>query len=95
MVSEQTCATLFAQVRLLYLIFAVPQTQADRWLSVVTSTIDGTVTLLKERTSFFDCAGDSTGGVKDVKGLWLACQSTGNSTGGLAHGQRQCCVLFF
>ena len=31
-------------------------------------------------------AGDSTGGVKDEKGLWLACQSTGDSTGGRAHG---------
>ena len=34
----------------------------------------------------FDRAGDSTGGVKDKKGLWLACPSTGNSTGGRAHG---------
>ena len=33
----------------------------------------------------FDCAGDSTGGVKDEKGLWLACQSTADSTGGGAH----------
>ena len=33
----------------------------------------------------FDRAGDSTGGVKEEKGLWLACQSTGNSTGGRAH----------
>ena len=34
----------------------------------------------------FDRAGDSTGGVKDEKGLWLACQSIGNITGGRAHG---------
>ena len=36
--------------------------------------------------STFERAGDSTGGVKDEKGLWLACQSTGDSTGGRAHG---------
>ena len=35
---------------------------------------------------FFDRAGDSTGGVKDEKGLSPACQSTGKSTGGRAHG---------
>ena len=34
----------------------------------------------------FDRAGDSNGGVKDEEGLWLACQSTGNSTCGRAHG---------
>ena len=34
----------------------------------------------------FDRAGDSTGGVKEEEGLWLACQSIGNSTGGRAHG---------
>ena len=34
----------------------------------------------------FDRAGDSTGGVKDEKGLWLAYQSTGNSTCGRAYG---------
>ena len=52
---------------------------------MVTSTIDATVTLLKERILLFltvlatapvECLG---------KGLWLACQSTGNSTGGRAH----------
>ena len=44
-------------------------------------------TLLTEQILlFFDRAGDSTGGVKDEQGLWLACQSTGNSTGGRAHG---------
>ena len=41
----------------------------------------------------FDRAGDSTGGVKEEKGLWLACQSTGNSTGGRAHGLTA--MLFF
>ena len=45
------------------------------------------LTLLKEQNFIlFDRAGDSTGGVKDEKELWLACQSTGNSTGGRAHG---------
>ena len=34
----------------------------------------------------FERAGHSTGGVKEAKGLRLACQSTGNSTGGRAHG---------
>ena len=29
-------------------------------------------------------AGDSTRGVKDEKGLWLACRNTGDSTGGRA-----------
>ena len=31
-------------------------------------------------------AGDGTDGVKDQKGPRLACQSTGDSTGGLARG---------
>ena len=65
---HSTCVTLFSQVRLVYLIFAVPQTQ------------------MKELILFFDRAGESTGGEKVEKELWLACQSTGNSTGGRAHG---------
>ena len=43
----------------------------------------------------FDRAGDSTGGVKEEKGLWLACQSTGNSTGGRAHGLTAMLLVFF
>ena len=59
---------------------------AFRGLTVVTSTINETVTLLKERVFFFlkNCAGNSTGGVKE-KGLSPACESTGNSTRGRAH----------
>ena len=58
------------------LIFAVPQTQEQ--------IVEGANFVI------FDRAGD-TGGVKDEKGLWLACQSTGDSTGGRA--PRQCCVF--
>ena len=51
---------------------------AARWLSMVTSAIDETVTPLKELIFFFfDRAGDSTSGVKDENGLWIVCQSTG------------------
>ena len=34
----------------------------------------------------FERAGENAGGVKDQKWLCLACQSTGDSTGGRAHG---------
>ena len=61
--------TLLSQVRLVYLIFAVPRTLLEKQILLC-----------------FDRAGDRTGGVKDDKGLWLACQSTGNNTGGRAHG---------
>ena len=43
----------------------------------------------------FDRAGDSTGGVKEEKGLWLACQSTGNSTGGRVHGLTAMLLVVF
>ena len=32
--------------------------------------------------------------MKDQKGLWLACQSTGDSTGGRAHGLTAMLFLF-
>ena len=45
-------------------------------------------------SGIFDRAGNSTGGVKDQKGPWLACQRTGDSTGGRAHGSTaMLCVL--
>ena len=48
---------------------------ADRWFSMVTSTIDATVTLLKERILLFlTVLATAPGGVKDEKGLWLACR---------------------
>ena len=52
---------------------------ADRWLSMVTSTIDETVTLLRERILFFFFrhASDSTGGRATVG-------RTSDSTGGRA-----------
>ena len=45
------CLTLFSQVRLVHLIIADPG--AGRWLSMSTSTIDETVTLLRERIWVF------------------------------------------
>ena len=72
---------MFSQVRIVYLIFAVPQTQEQIFgFFLVTSTIDATVTLLRERILLFlTVLAFRTSGVNDEKGLWLACQSTGNA----------------
>ena len=40
-------------------------------------------------------ADDGTGGVKDEKELWLACQSTAPARVDVPTAPRQCCVLFF
>ena len=63
----------------------VPQMQKQSVAGKIISAID----------EIFDRAGDSTGGVKEEKGLWLACQSTGNSTGGRAHGLTAMLLVFF
>ena len=61
-VGDMALVTLFSQVRLVYLIFAVPQTQEQ-------TAINETVTLLRAIFVIFDSAGDSTGGVKDEKAV--------------------------
>ena len=89
---HSTCVTLFLQVRLVYLIFVVPQTQEQivGCLCHLHNRCDGD-TAEGANFVFFRRACDSTGGVEEEK----ACQSTGNNTGGRDHRPTaMLCVVF-